>query len=64
MNTRRLLYAALALLLLLHQDFWNWNALSWTLGLPTGFLYHVVFCGIVAVVMGLLLNHDRRTGHD
>jgi len=64
MIARRLLYSALVLLLLLHQDFWNWHAPSTTLGLPGGFVYHVAFCGVVSVVMALLLRLDRTTGGD
>ena len=64
MNVRRLLYAVLGLLLLLHQDVWNWYEARMTLGLPSGFVYHVAFCGVVAVVMALLLRLDRTTDNE
>jgi hypothetical protein len=65
MRTRRLLlHLVLAALVLLHVDAWNWDSLSWVAGLPAGFLYHVVFCFVVAAVMGLLLLLDHRTGAD
>ncbi len=64
MTTRRLLYAALALLALLHQDAWNWDTLRWTLGLPTGLLYHIVFCLAVAAVMAALVRLDRESDPD
>jgi hypothetical protein len=60
MMTRRLLYAALALLALLHQDVWNWDALRWTLGLPAGLTYHVGFCLAVSIVMAALVRLDRE----
>jgi hypothetical protein len=60
MSPRRLLlYLVLTALLVLHQDVWNWSTLSWTLGLPSGFLYHVTFCIVVAFIMWLLLRLDR-----
>lgn len=62
MIARRLLYAALVALLLLHQDFWNWQEPTTLLGLPGGFVYHVAYCGFVAVVMALLLRLDRTAG--
>lgn len=64
MNARRLLYAALVLLLLVHQDFWNWYDTAKIFGLPSGFVYHVVFCVAVAVVMSLLLRLDRTIEPD
>lgn len=56
MNYRRLLLAAIVLLLVLHQDFWNWHQLSWFAGLPAGFAYHLGFCVVVSLVMALLLR--------
>ena len=59
MNARRLLLAVLVLLLILHQDFWNWHQLRWVAGLPSGFLYQVTYCIVVAVTMAVLLRQDR-----
>jgi hypothetical protein len=64
MTTRRLLYAALALLALLHQDAWNWDTLSWTLGLPAGLFHHIAFCLAVSTVMAALLRLDRTSDPD
>ena len=64
MIARRLLYAALVALLFLHQDVWNWYEPATLLGLPAGFVYHVAFCGLVAVVMALLVGLDRKARSD
>ena len=49
-----MLYAALALLLLLHNDVWLWDDASLTLGLPVGMTYHIGY-SLVAFVLFLLL---------
>ena len=59
MTSRRLLLASLGLLLVLHQDVWNWAELSWFAGLPTGFAYHLVFCLVVTLLMATLVRVDR-----
>ena len=43
-------------LFVLHQDFWNWQSSELTLGLPTGLLYHLVYCFAVAIYMAVLLR--------
>ena len=43
-------------LFVLHQDFWNWQNPELTLGLPTGLLYHLVYCFAVAFYMAVLLR--------
>jgi hypothetical protein len=48
------LYAALALLLLLHNDVWLWDDASLMLGLPVGMTYHVGY-SVAAFVLFLLL---------
>jgi hypothetical protein len=62
---RRLLYAALALAFLLHNDLWLWDDASPVAGLPVGLAYHVGFCLAVALLMGLLVRFawpkDLRT---
>lgn len=50
-----LLYAALAVLYLLHNDLWLWNDSSLVLGLPAGLAYHVGFCVATAAVLTLLV---------
>jgi hypothetical protein len=53
---RRLIYAALALLYLLHNDLWLWNDGRMWLGLPAGLLYHIGFCVAVSLALTLLVT--------
>jgi hypothetical protein len=48
------LYAALALLYVLHNDLWLWNDPRLVFGLPAGLAYHVGFALATAAVLGLL----------
>ena len=63
-----LLYAALVVLYLLHNDLWLWNDSRLVLGLPAGLAYHIGFCIAASVVLTLLVIHawpdhlDRETG--
>ena len=52
------LWAAVALLYLLHNDLWLWDDASLVLGLPVGFLYHLVYCGVAALLMAALVRWD------
>ena len=56
-TVRRLLYAALAILYLLHNDLWLWSDGSRFLGLPIGLTYHVLYCLATAVLMALLVKY-------
>jgi hypothetical protein len=53
---RRLLYAALVALYLLHNDLWLWNDRRLWLGLPAGLLYHIGFCLAAALTLTLLVT--------
>ncbi len=53
---RGLLYVALLLLFLLHNDLWLWNDARPLLGLPVGLTYHVLYCLAVALLMLLLVR--------
>ena len=53
---RTLLYAALVLVFLLHNDLWLWNDARLVLGLPVGLTYHVAYCFVVAGVLALLVR--------
>ena len=55
-RTRGLLYVALAFAYLLHNDFWSWHDSRLWLGLPVGFSYHIAYCLMTAVLMGLLVT--------
>lgn len=54
---RRLLYVALFVLYLLHNDLWLWDDPQLLLGLPIGLLYHIGFCLAAALMMALLVNY-------
>jgi hypothetical protein len=48
---RRLVWAAFALLFLLHQDFWWWDDRTLVWGfLPIGMFYHILFSIAAAVL--------------
>jgi len=57
---RWLLYVALLLVFLLHNDLWLWNDARLVWGLPVGLAYHVAYCVGVSVLMGLLVLRPRR----
>ncbi len=55
---KRLVYLALLLLAVLHQDFWLWNDPTLLFGfLPVGLAYHVLFSVVAAVLWFLALNY-------
>lgn len=54
--TRTLLYIALFVLFLLHNDFWLWEDASLIFGLPAGLAYHALYCLVAAGLMALLVN--------
>ena len=53
---RGLLYAVLALLLILHNDLWLWDDPSLVLGLPVGLVYHIAFAIAASILMFLLVR--------
>ena len=50
------LYIALAILYLLHNDFFLWFDDCLIAGFPSGLLYHVFYCFAVALLMFLLVR--------
>jgi hypothetical protein len=52
-----LLYAALVVLYLLHNDLWLWNNASLVLGLPAGLAWHIGFSIATSIVLTLLVIH-------
>lgn len=52
-----LLYGALVVLYVLHNDWWLWNDGRLLLGLPVGLVVHVAYMVVTAVVMLLLVRH-------
>ncbi len=63
---RILLYTALAILFLLHNDLWLWNDGSLLLGLPSGLTYHLLYCVATTALMALMVRYawpaDPSTG--
>ena len=59
---RRLLYAGLFLLFVLHNDLWLWDDPRRVLGLPVGLTYHVGFCLVTTVLLWLLVRHAWPEG--
>ena len=55
------LFALVVLVLfVLHQDFWLRDNSTLVAGLPIGLLYHVGYCLLVSVVLGLFLSGRKR----
>ena len=50
-----LLYAALVVLYLLHNDLWLWDDPSLVFGLPVGLVYHIAFAFATSIVLTLLV---------
>jgi len=55
-SVRWSLYAGLVVVYLLHNDTWLRGDPTIVLGLPVSLLYHVVYAGVVAVFMALLVR--------
>jgi hypothetical protein len=53
---RRLLYGAMVLIFVLHNDLWLWDDARRMGGLPVGLTYHVGLCLVVALVMWLIVR--------
>ena len=51
------LYLLTVLLIVLHQDFWNWDKVDprWFGFLPVGLWYHLGYCVAAAVLLGLFV---------
>lgn len=48
----KVLYLLVAVLFVLHQDFWFWDDATLVFGtVPIGFLYHIVYCFAAAGLM-------------
>jgi hypothetical protein len=54
--SRALVYVAVPVLYLLHQDWWNWDDRRLVFGLPIGLTYHVGFCVAASVLMFCLVR--------
>jgi hypothetical protein len=56
---RKLVYLAVPVLYLLHQDWWNWDNrnLIPVLHLPVGLAYHVGYCVAASALMFCLVRY-------
>ena len=58
--SRRLIYIALILLAVLHQDFWLWDDATLLFGfLPIGLAYHTAYCIVAAGLWFLATKYAR-----
>jgi len=53
---RSLLYAALALLYLAHNDLWLWSDARRVLGIPVGLAYHMLYCVAATTLLALVVR--------
>ena len=61
-SIRWLLYCLLALLFLLHNDFWFWETPQLVLGMPVGLLYHIGYCIAAMLLMAALVKARKDWG--
>lgn len=62
---RRLIYIALILLAVLHQDFWLWNDATLVFGfMPIGLAYHTAYCIAAAGLWYLAAKYAWPEGDD
>ena len=61
---RTLVYAALLILYLLHNDLWLWNDGRLWRGLPAGMLYHIGYCFAVSLLMAVIVRYAWRPDAD
>ena len=55
---RKLAFAAIFLLAILHHDFWWWNDATLVFGfLPISLAYHALYCCVSALVWFLAAKH-------
>ena len=52
-----LIYGALLVLFVLHNDPWVQSETGQVLGLPVGLMYHVAICVAASVILALLVRH-------
>jgi hypothetical protein len=56
MKAKTLVYLAVPVLYLLHQDWWNWDDRRLVLGMPIGLTYQVGYCVAAAILMFCLVR--------
>jgi hypothetical protein len=54
---KKLLYLAIPVLYLLHQDFWFWKDRTLVMGfVPIGFFYHILYCLAASALLLALIR--------
>jgi hypothetical protein len=57
MTKKRIIFIVFVLLLLLHQDSWNWNNADLILGfMPVGLFYHACYSLVAAAFWGIVMK--------
>ena len=61
MRYRGYILLGLALLLVVHHDFWNWNSPGLYLGIPAGLMFHLLLCVAASGLFTLLVLVGDRS---
>ena len=57
MTKKRIIFIVFVLLLLLHQDSWNWDNANLILGfMPVGLFYHACYSLVAALFGGIVMK--------
>ena len=57
MTKKRIIFIVFVLLLLLHQDSWNWDNANLILGfMPVGLFYHACYSLVAALFWGIVMK--------
>jgi hypothetical protein len=57
MTKKRIIFIVFVLLLLLHQDSWNWDNANLVLGfMPVGLFYHACYSLVAALFWGIVMK--------
>jgi hypothetical protein len=57
MTKKRIIFIVFVLLLLLHQDSWNWDNANLVLGfMPVGLFYHACYSLVAALFWGIVME--------
>ena len=54
---RRLSWAGIPILFVLHADWWLWDDPRMVFGLPAGLIYHALYCLVATLGMLLLVKY-------
>jgi len=51
-----LLFTALFVLFIFHNDLWLWHDPTLVMGIPTGLLYHILYCLVASLLFAALVR--------